>query len=46
VGEQIESERAGREEEDPDPNWPMKKTLITLVALTDAALVSVFDFDG
>ena len=44
--EEIEGQRAGRDEEDEDPDRPVIESVIKLVALTDLALGSVLDGYG
>ena len=44
--EKAEGERAGREEENPDPDWPVSGPIAGGVAVAHFALVRVFDSNG
>src|SRR6185312_6620088 len=43
VSEEIERERAGRKIEHSNPDWPVRKPVVQLVALTDLSLSGVFE---
>ena len=43
--EEVEGQRSGRKKKDPNPNGPMRYSVIAFISLPNASLVRVFDSD-